>query len=399
MENRSEKQNTKPSRGNGPGRFKWVFRRFLVVALAVFTVAVVRPDKAYSEKEKRALATRDSVSVSKLAAGELDEKVEAYVSDQLPGRDALISLRSLTLLATGNRYSQGVVLGKKGQMMEPFEAPGNVQTARLLEAVRKITEKSGVPGVFVAVPTAVSVLTDLQPAQLRTDDQEAWASLLASALPSGVTFCDLSPELKALDQAGTQVYYRSDHHWRTEAAYACLPKVAEALGIESGAASLAEDYWTKATVTDSFHGSLAAKSGYLSAGEDIDVYVPAKETAYVVTDVDRGTRSGSIYNVQALSGEDPYRVFGDNAGELRIVTEHADKGRLLVFKDSYFNCFLPFLLSEYHEIDVIDPRYYSGSFDELMTGRTYDKVLYFYNLNTLSGDTALAMIAGGEESR
>ena len=83
---------------------------------------------------------------------------------------------------------------------------------------------------------------------------------------------------------------------------------------------------------------------------------------------------------------------GGNTGELQIVTERIGCGRLLVFKDSYFNCFLPFLLQQYEQIDVIDPRFYSGNLEELLSAGHYDRILYFYNLNTLRDDQNLSLL-------
>ncbi|MBO4389767.1 MAG: hypothetical protein J5825_02785, partial [Lachnospiraceae bacterium] len=325
---------------------KKVFWTILILWCLVTLVCVVRPDREYSSKEKRSLTTRESIAPSKLASGNLDQKVETYVTDQLPGRDSLISLRSSFLLLTGNRYSQGVILGKNGQMMEPFETPSEETTSGTIDAIRKIGEMSDAPSLVVVVPTAVGVCTDLHPAQLRTDDQKVWAESFGASLPEGVDFCDLTNELVALHQSGEQVYYRSDHHWRTESAFACLPTVAEALGIEGEtrnsdsetpgldnedlvpdketpdpgvvAAEGSKASWTRAVVCTDMHGSLAAASGYSCRGEDLAIYIPDQEIAYVVTDTQKSTKKGSLYDLEGLKGDDPYRVFlGGNSGELR----------------------------------------------------------------------------------
>lgn len=39
---------------------------------------------------------------------------------------------------------------------------------------------------------------------------------------------------------------------------------------------------------------------------------------------------------------------------------------LLVLKDSYANCYLPFLATQYRKIVAVDPRYYYGDLEELM---------------------------------
>ena len=62
---------------------------------------------------------------------------------------------------------------------------------------------------------------------------------------------------------------------------------------------------------------------------------------------------------------------------------------LLLVKDSYANCFVPFLTSQFREIVLVDPRYYYGNLESLMTEETFTDVLFFYNLNTFLEDDVL----------
>ena len=67
---------------------------------------------------------------------------------------------------------------------------------------------------------------------------------------------------------------------------------------------------------------------------------------------------------------------------------------LLIFKDSYANSFVPFLIPYYQQIVMIDPRYYYDDVEQLMTQRGVTDVLFLYNLSTFSADTALADTLG-----
>ena len=73
-----------------------------------------------------------------------------------------------------------------------------------------------------------------------------------------------------------------------------------------------------------------------------------------------------------------------------IQSTQTEKRRLLVFKDSYANCFLPLLASYYREIVVIDPRYYTGKLSSVMSDKQFDDVLFLYNANTFFEDRMLA---------
>ena len=65
--------------------------------------------------------------------------------------------------------------------------------------------------------------------------------------------------------------------------------------------------------------------------------------------------------------------------------------RLLVLKDSYANCFLPFLAPYYREIVVVDPRYYYDDLAMLVETEEITDVLYLYNANTFFQDTSLRL--------
>lgn len=61
-------------------------------------------------------------------------------------------------------------------------------------------------------------------------------------------------------------------------------------------------------------------------------------------------------------------------------------------KDSYANCFLPFLVEHYDKILVVDPRYYSDSLSGLVNSEQVTDVLYLYNANTLAQDSSLVTV-------
>ena len=73
------------------------------------------------------------------------------------------------------------------------------------------------------------------------------------------------------------------------------------------------------------------------------------------------------------------------------ITTSADTGRsLLVFKDSYANCFMQFLYPYFDHITMIDPRYYYDNVENVIRSEGITDVLYLYNLDTFLGDSSLA---------
>ena len=355
---------------------------------------VLVPDRTVSETEKRALASFPEVSSDRIVSGAFSEDFETWASDQLVGRNALIRIRSTFGLLTGNRLSRDVCKSGDGYLIERMTEVDQNRLDQMLNAVNSFCARTEIPGTFVCAPNAVSICSDLLPASAITEDQGTWMQYIGNNL-NGPVFCDLTGPLAEYYANGGQSYYRSDHHWTTEAAFYTLPTVRAALGLDPESAPS----MTPLAVCNDFVGSLAAKSGFsVSKKDTIFIYRRDAEPAYIVTDPSAQTKRATVYSMEGLKSSDPYTVFlGGNTGHLNIQTDNAEGEKLLVFKDSYFNCFLPFLLSDYREIDIIDPRYYYENLDELILMGGYDRVLFFYDLNTLAEDTSLALVLGTEQ--
>ena len=159
-------------------------------------------------------------------------------------------------------------------------------------------------------------------------------------------------------------------------------------------------------MTDSFAGTLASKSGFpLKKKDTIEIWVPEEDAAasgtedayrpsvrYIVDYVEEGEKTADVYDSEKLDTADKYAVFfGGNYPLIKITTTN-DTGRspLLIFKDSYANCFVPFLLPYYDEIIMVDPRYYYGDIGELIRSEDISQILFLYNADTFFEDTSLA---------
>ena len=362
---------------------------FALLFLVFFVLNLVLPDRTLSVREKRMLTAFPVPQIDRVLEGNYSNDFEDYASDQIPFREFFTDLKVYADSLVGRNESQGVYRGSDGYLLEKMETPDDAVIGRTVDAMRSFAELFPLPQQLVLVPNAVSVLKDKLPLWAPTADQEAFSAQIAEKLDgSGIGFKDLQNTLQIAGLEGTPLYYRTDHHWTTDAALACAPAVLETLGRTFTAEG------ELLPVTTQFSGSLSAKSGLAVRERDtVSVWQPEDEPVILVTD-SAGKRA-SLYSWDGLNSDDPYTVFlGGNEGLVRIETDRAGGGRLLVFKDSYFNCFLPFLLSEYETVDVVDPRYYSDDLLMLMRQNEYDQILYFYNINTFSADTSLALVLG-----
>lgn len=382
------KETRSRKRGN-PVYYRILAGLFAGLFLVFFVLNLVLPDRTLSVREKRMLTAFPAPQPDRVLEGNYSNDFEDYASDQIPFREFFTDLKVFADSLAGRNESQGVYRGQDGYLIEKMDEPDGAAVGRTMDAMRGFAELFPLPQQLILVPNAVSVLSDKLPLWAPTADQAAFAERIAEELDeSGIGCKDLRNTLEIAELDGTPLYYRTDHHWTTDAALACAPAVLETLGRSFTAKG------TLLPVTTQFSGSLSAKSGLgVRERDTISVWQPEEEPVILVTD-SAGKRA-SLYSWDGLNSSDPYTVFlGGNEGLVRVETDRAGAGRLLVFKDSYFNCFLPFLLDSFETIDVVDPRYYSGDLLMLMRQNEYDQILYFYNVNTFAADTSLALVLG-----
>ena len=119
--------------------------------------------------------------------------------------------------------------------------------------------------------------------------------------------------------------------------------------------------------------------------------MPQPEVDYKVVYADTNAITATLYDKSALESKDHYTVFfGGNHPRIDITTTVENQRRLLIFKDSYANCFVQFLIPYYERIILVDPRYYYDDISILMKQSGVTDVLYLYNLDTFLSDTSLS---------
>lgn len=368
-------------------RLQGQYLSWLLIGTVVIFVCLglLWPDQDFSESENRKLAQFPEISLASLTDGSFLQGLGDYAADQFPLRDMWISLNLTMNKALGQKEASGVYLCADDYLMQVPSAPNEAQLERNLKAITTFASTHPTLNtVMTVVPNAVTIHADKLPANAPVRDQKADLSRIKSNV-SGVNFVDVTEMLLA--HKDEQLFYRTDHHWTSLGAYYAFEEIAPHLNIESPAWSSYQIY----TVSNTFEGTLASKSGSHGTQDKVEVYAPATAIEYYVTY--SGDQSGicSMYDRAALEKKDHYTVFfGGNYGRVDITTT-ANTGRcLLVFKDSYANCFMQFLYPYFDHITMIDPRYYYDNVENVIKSEVVTDVLYLYNLDTFLGDSSLA---------
>lgn len=361
---------------------------FILTLFLFLIINVIVPDREKSVQENRMLATKPKFRLSSLISGDYDEKFEAYMDDQFVGRDMWRKLKVTVDRIGGSHLENGVYIGTNGQLLEQIEVADENHLAANIKAIKSFSEsQSKIPVRMMLVPDAANVLNHSLPSLAKPEDQTQMFSMVRKDLGDSVEWIDVSTELNK--HKTEKIYYKTDHHWTTLGAFYAFQAAAPSLGIDGDLSGKYVSY----TVSDSFNGMLASKSGVnLGEKEQIDIYVPTEEDTDLIVDyVDEGKRSTSLYDSSKLKEKDQYTVFlGGNSSLLDIRTVSTSTKRLLLVKDSFANSFIPFLTPYYREIVVVDPRYYSGTINDLMDSYRISEVLFLYSGNTFFKDNNIS---------
>ncbi|MEG0229787.1 MAG: DHHW family protein, partial [Oscillospiraceae bacterium] len=162
----------------------------------------------------------------------------------------------------------------------------------------------------------------------------------------------------------------------------------KSLGIEP----LAIDKFDIEHASNDFKGTLYSKCLYDGITPDIiDLYSLSKgDNQFVLTDIDgKVINDSSVYFKENLTEKDKYLTYtGDNRGLTKIINKNLQDGiaknKLLIFKDSYANAIIPFLVNHFDEISVVDLRYLNKSLEETINFDDYGKILFLYNTDSFA---------------
>ena len=380
-------------------RQSWnVITLFLILIFGFSIATILKPQRDFSERENRVLAKAPKLKLQTLLSGEFEKDYEESLTDQFILRDQWIALRSAAERAILRQDIHDVYLADDNYLIEKhtdtFTSPYAQNNIVLLaDFIKKAADRYGADHVSVMiVPNAVDILSDKLPPFASPYDEEEYLGQIRDVLPSG-TWTEVSPVLKkAAETSDEQLYYRTDHHWTTYSAYLAYQELAPQMHLIESTL----DSWNRTVLTDRFEGTVAARTGSSGIYDTIEKW--EKKEADPVHYMIRYDRTDNIredyLQIEHLETRDKYAVFlGGNYGLTEISTDARSGRRLLVIKDSYAHCFVPFLLDQFDEIDLVDIRYFNLSLSEYMEEGEYTDLLFLYNAAGFAEDNALVKLS------
>ena len=357
---------------------------FAILFFAVFGIlSLITPDREYSEDENRYLAQKPDFNAKTVINGDFQTEFEDYVNDQMVYRENFMGLYALEQKLLMKSEYNGVYVTKGDRLIEKYNEPEN--TVSIAERFKKLNDKTNAECLLMLVPTAVSIYPEELP--YKASEQNRQKEVMDYIYQnSGMTTIDVFSTMQEAKKY-CKPYYLTDHHWTTDGAYAAYQKFCESRKIT---AQRPEDF-TIETKSYDFYGTVYSKALTLNQKAD--------EMKFYLQDMDGisvkyRNGEGSLYNFDYLEKKDKYAAFLNGIQpEITIENSNLPDGKtLLVVKDSYANCFVPFLINHYKTIVVLDTRYFRTGVSSKAEEIGADEILLLFNLNTLDTDSALAGI-------
>lgn len=367
-------------------RYPVMLLLFGVIGL-FFIWNLLTPAKTFSGMENRYLSQLPAFSLAAIADSSekgYAQKFEQYVNDQFALRDGWISLKSRCEALLGKTENNGIIYGRDGYLFEKFRSYDAQRLERNLGFLAEFGAMNpDVKKYAMIVPGSYNILSELAPKGLGNVDQLPLIREINDRLASGgYTGVEIAPALLA--HTGEQLYYRTDHHWTTQGAWYGYERFMQAVGRtavspDPSLAQSAEGFW----------GTYYSKAKKFDAVADTITWYDLPVSGVEID----GRAVGSMYDPAALESRDKYAMFlHANNGVTVIRNDSAPAGSILVVKDSYANCFVPFLTQSYQKVVVVDLRSLPEGLNGLIKTEQIQDVLVLYSFSNLSSDTNMPRI-------
>ena len=353
----------------------WTAAGLLILLMAV---QLILPDRGKSDMENRVLTPAPPFTADGFVSGAWEEQLEKYAADQLPLRDAFVSLHTAAQRLTGRR-ADGDVLQSGDWLFTRTDSWSRRCVTLNAAALESLAEQTGRRALLLAVPSSACLYPEKLPAGAPMGDEEA----LLAAAAAETTVLPLVDRLRAARDAGP-LYYRTDHHWARAGVQAGYVTACRALGLEPLPEEAVQSY-------PGFYGSYYARHPLpWLAPDSLSFAFPDHVRLRIGEEEQPGLTDPAV-----LGGRDKYAaLLWGNHAVIELTCGTAPEGTLLVLKDSYANALLPLLARHYRHVIAVDARNFAGNIVDFVNQCEGDTILCVYGLYTLATGYSIYRLEG-----
>ncbi|MDO5734019.1 MAG: DHHW family protein [Eubacteriales bacterium] len=197
-----------------------------------------------------------------------------------------------------------------------------------------------------------------------------------SEMSPGIIKCDAYSYLSR--HSSEYIYFRTDHHWTGLGAYYAYQSFCAAAGLQPTELSQ-----MKKTSSNSFLGTIYSysdQSPVLAANPDYCEYYHPVHMGSSTVSADESfseTYAGTLMSPEIYPD---YPYLGYSGGDVAInklssTLEGAKKERIAVLKDSFGNALAPYLMDNFAEVYIIDPRVFTGDLIKFLKANEINNLL------------------------
>ncbi len=363
---------------------------FCVILLSLSVAFVILPDRDFSQQENRTLAQAPEFNKENLLSGKFSTDATVYFADQFPLRDLFVKIKSGTELAFLKGENNGVLYGDNGQLavknfnsyksiLEITEDTDRIYSETVkaqLENIEKFGKGLDIPLVTVIPPRTIDIADSAF--NYNRPDGDLVFDLMNQVFTEKSGYIDVLSLLRPKYEQGEYVYYKTDHHWTTLGAYYTYCEIMKSFGKEDKIIPISR--FEIETISD-FSGTTASRGNFPFYEKDnLEIWHLDNETQYEIM-VD-GEKLDGLYNRDFLGTNDKYSVFLDGTHNVTTITKPGEnRETLIVAKDSFANCLIPFLANEF---DIIAVNLHTvTAISAMAENYNADGVLIVYNTENL----------------
>lgn len=258
----------------------------------------------------------------------------------------------------GRREIGGIYLGKHGRYFEKH-ARGDYSEETVQRALADLGELAATRNAKVMlIPTSDELWKKDLPSYADSFDQRAFLRRVQT-LVGEEAYVDLYSVLR--EHAGEKIYYSTDPHWTTLAAYYGYLAWREQ---SEGELAYYYDLAKMTTVTEDFVGEYPQRTNLEMEEEEIQAFRETYRNPVGIV-FDGELTSESYYRPELLHSSQPLDYFLGNDHSLVEITTGRDRDKsLVVIGDSYANVMIPLFAPHFEKIYVLNVERLQGDWKQ-----------------------------------
>ncbi len=290
-----------------------------------------------------------------------------------------------------------------GQLTFTVESCETDWKAENLAALSEWCAAQDTPLLYIQAPFKINPEGPRLPTGTADYTNQNADDLLAGLAQRNVDHLDLRKEIKEQGLDHASLFYKTDSHWTTEAAFWAYTTICDTLeeryGFTIDDAVINRNNFTATTYENIFLGSQGKRVGTLYAGtDDLDVLLPNFGTKLryevpVHQFYKEGKFSETVMDYAHVETVDyynksPYYVYSGGDYPLSHITNlnQPDGKKVLLVRDSFSCAVAPFLSLAVGQVDTFDLRYNDASLKDYISESQPDIVIFLYNPGVIRDD-------------